>query len=84
MTGLEHYCEAERLLRMAKSRVFDLSSADLDAAGELRTSSEQLAAADVRATLALAAATAVAAQQARPEYINRHVDAWIAVAGEQS
>jgi hypothetical protein len=71
MTGPEHYLEAAHLLRYSRSITAD----DLDPAQLLAVI---LAEAQVHATLALAAATALTSKDSTPE---RVFDAWFEIAG---
>ncbi|MET8978509.1 hypothetical protein ABZX85_23115 [Streptomyces sp. NPDC004539] len=80
MTGPEHYHEAERLLAVAAD------SSETTYAGENPEADRTIAEAQVHATLALAAATALSVparslnvQQARSE-----AEAWIGAAGVPS
>ncbi|MFJ6566556.1 hypothetical protein ACIQNU_03995 [Streptomyces sp. NPDC091292] len=71
MTGPEHYREAERLLGQATDNDGDVQTDD-------RMTTNILAAAQVHATLALAAVTA--GQQVRPGKPSADRDAWAAAA----
>ncbi|WP_031166049.1 hypothetical protein [Streptosporangium roseum] len=71
MTGADHYREAERLAR----------EADVEDAPEWVTARAALA--QVHATLALAAATALLGPVATSGYDDTDLDAWREAAGEQ-
>lgn len=84
MNGPQHYAEAERLLKSCQLAGFGPGEAEQYPAREDGVDSigNALAAAQVHATLALAAATAMAAPAA--EMPNADIYAWCDVAGTKA